>query len=73
LNTEGRTDEDRNRCCRVCCTTKSWYGGKDGALTPLIKDLIKNMGVYKLTFFDNLPNSNLLSLASNFYSNRDVN
>ena len=37
------------------------------------KDLIKNMGVYKLTFFDNLPNSNLLSLASNFYSNRDVN
>ena len=39
----------------------------------LYSDLIKNMGVYKLTFFDNLPNSNLLSLASNFYSNRDVN
>ena len=38
MNIDGKTDENGNRCCRVCSSVKS-SGGKDDALTPLIKQL----------------------------------
>jgi len=41
LNTEGFINENRDRCSGICTQLKAGKGikGKDGALTPLIKQL----------------------------------